>query len=191
MSTTSSLNSSAALQILQQASAPTLSKKEEEAPSAGSVILAAANGVAIPSVGGAQSRAKAKISDAFTDSPIDIQQLKFNLFRRLGEELGVNMDDFEDPRDYGSAIREVIGKIKASPTGAMYLAKLEKDLGLDKLGISIDDLVDAISSPDGDGGKKLDAALRAETGEDAKKAAEDMLIVLRGVKTDETRLYGP
>ncbi len=191
MSTTSSLNSSAALQILQQASAPTLSKKEEEAPSAGSVILAAANGVAIPSVGGAQSQAKAKISDAFMDSPIDIQQLKFNLMRRLGEELGVKMDDFEDPRDYGSAIREVIGKIKASPTGAMYLAKLEKDLGLDKLGISIDDLVDAISSPDGDGGKKLDAALRAETGEDARKAAEDMQTVMRGVKTDETGLYGP
>jgi hypothetical protein len=190
MSTTSSLNSSAALQILQQASVPTPSKKDEE-PSAGSVILATANGVAIPSVGGAQSQAKAKISDAFMDRPIDIQQLKFNLMRRLGEELGVKMDDFEDPRDYGSAIREVIGKIKASPTGAMYLAKLEKDLGLDKLGISIDDLVDAISSPDGEGGKKLDAALRAETGEEARKAAEDMETIMRGLKTDDAGLYGP
>ena len=190
MSTTSSLNSSAALLILQQASVPALSKKDEE-PSAGSAILAAANGVAIPSVAGAQSQAKAKISDAFMDSPIDIQQLKFNLFRRVGEELGVKMDDFKDPRDYGSALRGAIEKIKASPMGALFLTKIEKDLGLDELGVSIDDVVDAISSPDGDGGKKLDAALRAETGEDAKKAAEDMLTVMRGIKTDETGLYGP
>jgi hypothetical protein len=190
MSTTSSVTSSAALQILQQASVRTPTKKDEEPP-AGSVILAAANGVAIPGVGGAQSQAKAKISDAFMDSPIDIQQLKFNLMRRLGEELGVKMDDFEDPRDYGSAIREVIGKIKASPTGAMYLAKLEKDLGLDKLGISIDDLVDAISSPDGEGGKKLDAALRAESGEEARKAAEHMETIMRGLKTDDAGLCGP
>jgi hypothetical protein len=190
MSTTLAPLNSAALLILEQASAPTASDKDEEPP-AGSVILAAANGVAIPSVGGAQAQAKAKISDAFMDSPIDIQQMKFNLFRRLGEELGVKMDDFKDPRDYGSAIRTVIGKIKASPTGAMYLAKLEKELGLDELKISIDDLVDAISSPDGKGGKKLDAALRAQTGEDAAKAAEDVEIVLRSIKTDETGLYGP
>jgi len=176
--------------ILQQASVPPPSKKDEEPP-AGSVILAAANGVAIPSVSGAQSQAKAKISDAFMDSPIDIQQLKFNLMRRLGEELGVKMDDFEDPRDYGSALRGVIAKIKATPQGATALTALGRKLGLDKLGISIDDLVDAISSPDGEGGKKLDAALRAETGEDAKKAAEAVETVLRGIKTDETGLYAP
>ncbi len=98
------------------------------------------------------------------DSPVDIQQLKFNLFRRAGEELGVKMDDFKDPGEFASALRTVIGKIKMTPDGATVLAALEKKLGLDKLGVSIDDLVDAISSPDGEGGKKLDGALRGRNG---------------------------
>jgi hypothetical protein len=184
MTTTGPLNS-AALLILQQASALPSSKDED--PPAASVVLATANGVAVPSVSDAQSQAKAKISGAFMDSPIDIQQMKFNLFQRLGEELGVKMDDFEDPGDYGSALRGVIGKMRAAPEGAMALAALEKKLGLDKLGIGIDDLVDAISSPDGEGGKKLDAALRAQTGEDAKDAAKS---VIATIQTDETGLYG-
>ena len=78
---------------------------------------------------GAQSQAKAKISDAFMDSPIDIQQLKFNLFQRAGEELGVKMDDFKDPRDYASALRGAIGKIRMMPEGAMVLSAIEKDAG--------------------------------------------------------------
>jgi hypothetical protein len=189
MTTTAPLNS-AALMILQQVSAPTPSKDEQQ-PSAGSVILAAANGVAIPSVSDAQSQAKAKISGAFMDSPVDIQQLKFNLFRRAGEELGVKMDDFKDPGEFASALRAVIGKIKMTSDGAGVLAALEKKLGLDKLGVSIDDLVDAISSPDGEGGKKLDAALRAETGEDAKEAAKEAeKTILRTVQTDDAGLYG-
>jgi hypothetical protein len=188
MSTMPPLNS-AALMILQQASVPPPSKKDET-PSAGSVILAAANGVAIPSVSDAQSQAKAKISDAFMDSGIDLQQLKFNLFRRVGQELGVNIDDFDDPREFGAAIRKVVQDLRQAPAGITFLTKLEKELGLDELHISIDDLVDAISSPDGEGGKKLDAALRGETGEDAKEAAKAIDAVLRGIKTDETGLYG-
>lgn len=186
MPTTAPLNS-AALMILQQASVPTASKDEQQ-PSAGSVILAAANGVEIPSVSDAQSQAKAKISDALMDGPVDIQQLKFNLFRRAGEELGVKMDDYQDPRDYGAALRTVVAKLRASPEGIMALAKIEKDLGLGELKISIDDVIDAIPSPDGEGGKKLDAALRGQTGEDAKDAAAK--VILNAVQTDDAGLYG-
>lgn len=184
MSTTTPPLNSAALLILQQASVQPPSK--DETPLAGSGILAAANGVAIPSVSGPQSQAKAKISDVLMDGPVDIQQIKFNLFRNLGEEFGIKMDDFADPRDYGSALRGAIGKIRMQPNGATVLAAVEKNLGLDKLGVSIDVVVDAISSPDGEGAKKLDAALRAETGEDAKDAAK---AVLRAPQTDETGLY--
>lgn len=178
---------SAALLILDRV--PTVSR--DETPSAANVILAAANGVAISTVSDAQSQAKAKISDALFESPIDIQQMKLNLMRRLGDELGINMDDFEGPREFGSAVREVIGKIKAMPNGATYLMALEKELGLDKLGVSLDDLVDAISSPDGEGGKTLDAALRAETGEDARDGAkEGAKALLHAIATDEMGLYG-
>lgn len=188
MSTTARLNS-AALFILQEAGAHTASGNE--AQSSGGNLIAAANGISIPSVSGAQSQAKAKISDALFDNSVDVQQMKVNLMRRLGEELGVNMDDFERPAEYASAIRDIIGKIKAQPEGALFLAELEKKLGLDELGVSLDELVDAISSTDGEGARKLDAALRDKLGEDAKDAAQEGAEgVLRAMQTDETGLYG-
>lgn len=185
MSTTTSPLNSAALRILQQASVQPPSK--DETPPVGSAILAAANGVAIPSVSGPQSQAKAKISDALMEGPVDIQELKFHLFRRAGEAFGVNMDDYKDARDFASAIRKVVTELRSSPGGMAALAKVEKDLGLNELHISIDEPVDAMYSPDGEGGKKLDAALRGKTGEDAKDAAAKA--VLNAVQTDETGLY--
>jgi hypothetical protein len=186
MSTTARLNS-AALFILQQASAQP-SKDEEQ--SSGGNLIAAANGISIPSVSGAQSQAKAKISDALFDNSVSVQEMKVNLMRRLGEELDINMDDFERPAEYAAAIREAIGKIKAKPEGAMMLAALEKKLGLDELRVSLDDLVDAISSTDGEGARKLEAALREKLGEDAKDVAkEGAENALRALQTDETGLY--
>ncbi len=175
--------SAAALQLLQQVNRPAASK--DHAPAAGVALVAAANGVHIPGVSSAQSQAEAKISAALFDNPVDIQQIKFNLFRRLGEELGVNMDDYESPQAYASAIRFAISEIKAKSTdnGAMFLAGLEKELGLDDLGITLDDLISAIDAPDGEGAKKLDEALREQTGEDLKS-------VLDNIKIDEAGLYG-
>ncbi len=188
MSTTTYLNS-AALLILQQANAP--GAPADKTPPVGDSLLAAANGISIPTVSGAQSQAKAKISDALFDSGVDVQELKVNLMRRLGEELGINLDDFERPAEFASAVRDILGKIKVQPEGKLFLAALEKKLGLDKLDVSLDDLVDAISSTDGEGARKLDAALRAELGEDAKDAAKDGAEgALRAIQTDEAGLYG-
>jgi hypothetical protein len=188
MSTTARLNS-AALFILQQANAQPASG--DEAESSGGNLVAAANGISIPSVNGAHSQAKAKISDALFDNSVSVQEMKVNLMRRLGEELGISMDDFERPAEYASAIRDVIAKIKAQPEGALFLAELEKKLGLDELGVSLDDLVDAISSTDGEGARKLDAALRDKLGENAKDAAKNGAeAAYRAMRTDETGLYG-
>lgn len=181
MPTVSTLNSTALL-ILQPLAVLPVEKDQSALPGAG--LLAAANGVVVPGVSDAQAQAKAKISESFFDNGVDLQELKFHLYRRLGEELGINMGDYENPKDYAAALKDAVGDIKANSEdgGLKFFAGLEKKLGLDKLGLSIDDLVNAIEDPDGKASKKLDEALRAKTGEDAKAAVLE-------ITTDEDGRY--
>lgn len=48
------------------------------------------------------------------------------------------------------------------------LVEIENKLGLDKLGVSLDTVVNAMIDPGGDDGDKLDAALRRRLGEAGK-----------------------
>ena len=66
----------------------------------------------------------------------------------------------------------------------MFIAGLEKNLGLDKLGITLDDLISAIDSPVGESAKKLDEALKELAGGEHKGAPGDL-------RPDAAGLYGP
>lgn len=182
MTTIAPLNATA-LQILLQSNVPA-AVASEPAPAA---VLAVANGIKVPGVSDAQSQAKARMSESLFDkSVVNIQELKVNLMQRLGEELGVAMDEYkDDPRGYASALRVAlaIAKSDSEDGGVKLVAELEEKLGLDRLGISLDELIAAVDDPDGEADEKLDAALRKETNEDAKDA-------LRALKTNADDLYG-
>lgn len=169
----------AALQILQQVNAEAVPR--ETAP-AGTALVAAANGIVLPGSSGARAQANARISESLFDHRPNLQEMKFDLFRRLGSELGVNMDDYEDPHDYASALRRAIAKIKTQPDAMQILRAIEKELGLNELGLTLDDLIDAIDDPDGKVAKKLNEALIAQMGGDADSIRE-------GIKIDEAGLY--
>src|SRR5690606_37347510 len=98
--------------------------------------------------GGASRQARAKISEAmFDSSAFNTTAMKINLMRRLGEELGIPFDDHATQFSFAAAIKEEVAKIRLLETGEKILAKIEKNLGLDKLGITIDQLVNAILDP--------------------------------------------
>jgi hypothetical protein len=178
----------AAVQILQQANANT-SSDERQQPS--TAVLSIANGVAAPGVG-AQSKARAKLSEALFDQSVPtVIQKKIELMRRVGDEFGLKVEDFESASKFGAAIREKIGQIKLQPGGALALAAIEKKVGLDKLGISLEDFVDAMMDPKGSDAEKLDAALTKSLGDDA---AEDTAGSPRdrvaALQRDDLGLYG-
>ena len=157
-------------------------------------LVAAANGVARAGISGADAlsaRAQAKVSEALFDAgTVNVNALKINLMERLGEELGLSMDEFETAASFGAAVRAAIGQIKMQDGGALRLAEIERKLGLNKLGISLDTLVNAIMDPDGDDAAKLDAALRKDAGEAAKDDGKpDARAALSALRHDDSGLY--
>ena len=141
-------------------------------------LEASANGILQADESGAgrvSIDAQGKITESlFSVQTVDVTKLKVNLMERLGQELGLDMDEFETASEFGRAVKRAIDAIKTQDDGAQRLAEIERKLELGKLGISLDDLVAALNDPDGEADNKLDAALMkmaTERDEDASGPA--------------------
>ena len=127
----------------------------------------------------------------FGMNAMDVTARKVQLMERLGEAFGIAMEDHADARSFGMAIREIVEKLKTTPEGRERLVEVGRDLGLDRLGISIDTLIGAMVDPMGDDAEKLDAALKADMGETLEDEAEaELLARLARMGLDEAGLYG-
>lgn len=179
---------SAALLILQQAN--TVPNPDQQSGSVSSDIAATANGV----ISGADSqsgRVEAKVAEAYFDAnAINANALKINLMERLGAELGISLDDFETHAEFGAAVQEAIRQIKLQNGGALRLMEMERKLGLNKLGISLDTLVGAIVDSGSEDAAELEAALRKELGEDESGGGtSEASAALANLRQDEDGLY--
>ena len=127
----------------------------------------------------------------FGMNAMDITAMKVRLMERLGEKFGIAMEDHPDARSFGMAIRAVVEKLKMSTDGMKLLGQVEKDLGLDDLGISIDTLIGAIVDPAGNDAERLDAALKEQAGEAIEDGSEmEALDRLARMGLDDAGLYG-
>lgn len=152
--------------------------------SAGDNLLASANGVAGLTSGSPMTQAQGKINQSmFSVNNLDATQMKARLFERVGKEFGINQDDYDSLFSYGSAIKTALEDLKQKSPSTV--TAIEKKLGLDELGVSLDTLVNAIVDPQGSDGDKLDAALAKKLGEDAKGKA-----VHASFKQDDIGVYG-
>ena len=147
-----------ALQILSQR--PVLSvgtgAQRNQAPALTTIDLAAAG--------------KSKVAGAVFDaSTPDVTQLKMDLFKRTGAALGVDEEDYASGKDYGAALSAAVAAIKSRPGAEFAILKIEKDLGLDKLGISLATVIDAIADPSSGADNELTAALEAQMAPDRTK----------------------
>lgn len=106
---------------------------------------------------------KSKVAGAVFDaSTPDVTQLKLDLFKRTGAALGVNEEDYASGKDYGAALSAAVVAIKSRPDAEFAILKIEKKLGLDKLGISLRTVIDAIADPSSGADNELTAALAAQ-----------------------------
>ena len=100
-------------------------------------------------------RAQEKIATALFDSgKVNVNELKMQLVDRLGGKLGLERQDGDSNFSYGKALEEIVKNL--DPSAAR---KLEKELGLQDLGISLVDMVAAIKNPYGNEDDRLEAAL--------------------------------
>mgnify|MGYP007011825432 CR=1 FL=1 len=186
---------SSAVQLLQQANRPLLHKDTSPNVS-GASLVAAANGVELPSDkdgAGPTRQAQAKVSEAlFKPNEPSAIEMKLHLMKRLGEEFGITLEDHESHASFGRAIQAEITKIKMKPEGVLILSAIEKKLGFDKLGFSLDTFVNAIIDPKGTDGQKVDAALKEHLGVDDKgqDKAEEARAALEKLRMDDAGLYG-
>ncbi len=106
----------------------------------------------------------AKISNAiYSVNHVDVQKMKLDLYHKAGEALGIDQDNYEDIGDYADALRRAVGKLEIE---GKSLAPIEKALGLDKLGLSIKELIESMTQPNGNLTQRLETALAKRTGED-------------------------
>jgi hypothetical protein len=153
-------------------------------------LTAIANGLSAKTgVNGPETQAQSKITD--TLSAASLTQLKMQLFKKVGAALGVNESNYATPQKYAAALRQAVSGIRAQKNGEDIIKGIEHELGLDKLGVSLDTVIDAIDNPGSSAGKALDDALKKAIAK-GEIAAGGSDVSLQGtVQVNEIGMYSP
>lgn len=167
MTSISSTNE-AALLILQQSVSPVNSTDAKKTD--GDNLVAIAHGQPVKQTSGMSPQptaAQSKISDAlFSVNDRSVTQMKLDLIDRAGEALGVKKSDYASMDAFVAATKKAFSDLKSKPDGAQAIAKIERDLGLDKLGITLEDLINSADDPDKN--DKVTQALKKQLAEGAE-----------------------
>ncbi|MEI2300068.1 hypothetical protein [Ensifer sp. MJa1] len=108
----------------------------------------------------ARKAANEKINAHFFDNARgDASNNRAVLIRAVGEYFGIDRETFNSDAAFARNVENQLKNLKADE-----IAKIEEELGVDKLGMSLGDLVEALKNPSGRENEMLKAAL-GETGE--------------------------
>jgi hypothetical protein len=152
--------------------------------SAGDNLIASVNSVSGHAGASSLTQAQGKINESmFSVNNTDATQMKARLFERVGKEFGIKQEDYDSLSSYGSAIKIALDDLKQKSPSS--IAAIEKKLGLDELGVSLETVVNAIIDPQGSDDDRLDAALNKKIGEIAKGGSNTPT-----QQPDEIGLYG-
>ncbi len=170
---------------LNNAALPILQQPRPASPprSVADSLVASLNRGAGPDGSGAGApmmQAQAEISrSTFSVNSLNITATKVRLMERAGKEFGIDQGDYESVTSYGSAVGNAVEALKRQTPAA--IVEIERQLGLDQLGIALDMLVNAIVDPQGS--DRLDAALEQHLDGIPKDVATSL-------QSDEIGLYG-
>lgn len=172
---------SVALHLLQQVNPQSASGAQKSAPDK---LLAVANGGA---EAGGTGQARAKVSEAiFSVNHVSVNEMKLDLIERTGKALGVDQADYASRDDFVKDMQEALGKLKMEG-GDLAVIALEKELGLDKLGVSLQDVINGARDPEAN--DKLTKALERQSAEKGETNGGGAQVL--PYQPDEIGLYGP
>ncbi len=171
-----------ALQILQRTDAAKSNTTSKESTDTLTVV---ASGTITK---GPAATASAQTGDAlFSVNSPNLNKMRIDLIKRVGDEFGIKESDYDSPFAYGAAIKQKIAEIERQPNSQQEIDRIEKELGLDKLGLSLDEVANAIMDPKGDDARKLDAALEKQIDTNNHSKPQQSL----NIKSDDIGLYTP
>jgi len=129
--------------------------------------------------------ANAKLSASlFSVNHQSVNELKLALIERTGKALGIDQADYESRDDFVKAMQEAFGKLKLEG-GDMAVLGLEKKLGLDELGISLQDVIDGARQPGANDRVTKALEMQSGTSEDEDGGSSRFRVVL-----NDNGLYG-
>ena len=158
MTSISGTMNTAALLILQQTDTV-----ENQKTRPADDLIAVANGKT-PRIGveSQPTQAQSKISESlFSVNHDSVNKLKLDLIDRTAKALGVDKDDYSTREDFANAMQRALGRLTIEGGDAALFA-LEKELGLDKLGISVSDVIASARDPEAN--DKVTKALEQQIG---------------------------
>ena len=183
--------SSTALLLLQQASGVSNAPTATQATSASDTITSVASGQTKPgkvSVTKQPSPGESKVAEQmFGVNNSNIVKQKLALIDQTGKALGVDQADYDTRDAFVDAMQKALGQLKLQG-GDAAVHGLEKQLGLDKLGVSLQDVIDSAKDPEAN--DKLTKALKRQGGDysdDNDGSTTPSLVA----QTDDIGLYGP
>lgn len=163
---------SAALTILQQLNVGTSASQRPQSRT-DNLIAVATGRPNIVSVSRQPTPAQSKVSEAmFSMSGDSIAKQKLELIERTGKALGLERSDYASMDDFVAAARKALGEIKVKPGGMAAIHAIEKELGLDKLGLSLEDVINSATAG-GDNDKVTRALEKRSHSKDDNKKNED------------------
>lgn len=180
---TSILNTpSAALAILQRLNASTAAPQRPQS-NADNLIAVATGQTDRIAASKQPTQAQSKVSGALfgTDSKVDLTKMKLDLIYRTGKALGLERDDYASMSDFAKAMQKAYQGLSSSEVNS-----IERDLGLDKLGLSLQDVVDSAKDPDSN--DKVTRALKLQL--DKNKDDDAQTTEQAVIGADDIGLYG-
>ncbi|MDX8452865.1 hypothetical protein RFM98_08860 [Mesorhizobium sp. VK9D] len=163
-----------ALVILQQQRLPPMARPADN-------LVATIDSASGPAASPLMPAEPAISASMFSLDSLNITATKVRLMQRAGKEFGVDQTDYDSVSSYGSAIKNAVEALKRQSPSAV--PKIERQLGLDQLGVPLDTLVNAVADPQGSDNHRLDATLKQNAGGHGEGDAAS-------IRPDELGLYG-
>ncbi len=131
--------------------------------------------------------AKSKLSESmFSVNSVDINKMKLNLIDRAGKALGVDPGNYASQDGFIEAVQDMVRDLKLHGNESV-ISSVEKEIGLDKLGVSLEDLVNSESDPEAN--ERVTKALERETGKQDEQSKSKGLDALIGINLDANGIY--
>lgn len=127
-------------------------------------------------------RARDKIAEAlFGQGQVDINEMRMDLIEKLGEKLGIDVEEAKSSFGLGSAFQEAIKSLDYATQ-----KQLSEDIGLDDLNITLEQFVLSVKNPYGDENDRLKEALESQAGKSGLADSRKVLQRLDDVADPKT-----
>lgn len=139
---------------------------------------------------GMAGRAEGQLAqDLFSVTYRDANQIRMQIFERVGERFGIDIEGFDDIWDFARAVRGELGKLLASENSEPAIREIERELGLDELGVSLEQVINAMNNVYGEDNQALMDAIDEAYGLTEEAGAAAKSPQARQVEFDEAGAY--